>query len=473
MKFVSRSLLLAALLGLLSAGRAQAQAISPDSQRSSKKVLQAFRAVVERPSASAARVLCDGRAVALGAVVSADGWIITKASVLTGKVKCKLKDGRELAAKIIGVHEPYDLALLKIDATELTPVAWCPSAEATVGRWVASVGPTGEPVAIGVVSVATRKYKPGDQPPKNTNNRSGYLGVGLAEGEGGAKIIGVMKGSPADRAGLKVEDVVIEADGKKVLDNESLVNRIQRHRPGDVVTMKVRRGKMNLELKAKLGRLPRAMLGNPQERMGNALSNRRGGFPTILQHDTVLKPAECGGPLVDLDGKVVGINIARAGRTESYAVPAEAVMTLLGDLKSGKLKPVEEEAPTQPPAIEKKIDPKALLSKVGNLTAREPRDRVRKGSASRSYEIKLAQGEEYAVEAESVDFDVHVRVEAPDGKAVVSKSSGSDVATRVTFRAPRAGTYRVVVATTHPGDTGAYIVTVRKTDGPRPKIEKK
>jgi serine protease Do len=42
---------------------------------------------------------------------------------------------------------------------------------------------------------------------------------------------------------------------------------------------------------------------------------------------------------VDLDGKVIGINIARAGRTESYAVPTEAVLPLLSDLLSGKLAP--------------------------------------------------------------------------------------------------------------------------------------
>jgi serine protease Do len=52
---------------------------------------------------------------------------------------------------------------------------------------------------------------------------------------------------------------------------------------------------------------------------------------------------------VDLDGKVVGINIARAGRTETYAVPAEAVRQLLPELMSGKLAP-REENPSEPEA---------------------------------------------------------------------------------------------------------------------------
>ena len=61
------------------------------------------------------------------------------------------------------------------------------------------------------------------------------------------------------------------------------------------------------------------------------LSGRRSGFPA-LQHDTVLHPDQCGGPLVNLDGKVVGINIARASRVASYAIPADVVVPLIQEL---------------------------------------------------------------------------------------------------------------------------------------------
>jgi serine protease Do len=74
-----------------------------------------------------------------------------------------------------------------------------------------------------------------------------------------------------------------------------------------------------------------------QNRMGGDLSKRRSGFPVFLQHDTILKPKDCGGPVVDLDGKAIGINIARAGRTDTLALPSEAIQPLLAELKSGKL----------------------------------------------------------------------------------------------------------------------------------------
>ena len=105
-----------------------------------------------------------------------------------------------------------------------------------------------------------------------------------------------------------------------------------------------------MEIKAKLDKRPAKYLaGNPQERMGSELSNRRGGFPFILQHDTIIKPADCGGPLVDLDGKVVGINIARAGRSESYAIPSDEVQKLLLPLMSGALPPPSEEIEVKTP----------------------------------------------------------------------------------------------------------------------------
>lgn len=311
-----------------------------DVLRTSPKVVQAFRSVITKPSQSAVRIRCDGKDVALGAVIGADGWILTKASELYGaKITCKLRDGKEVPARIIGVQEPYDLAMLKVEAKGLTPVEWRPSKEAAVGKWVVTVGPGEEPIALGVVSVGTRPLKPGDQPPKNLGTSGGYLGVQLDEGEGGAKIVAVNKGTPAEKAGLLVNDIVTHIAGKKIVDTESMQNAVQRHKPGAEIIIRFLRDGEESEVKATLAKRPQFLLGNPQERMGSALSNRRGGFPSILQHDTIIKPGDCGGPLVDLDGKVVGINIARAGRTETYAIPSEAVRELLPDLKSGRLAP--------------------------------------------------------------------------------------------------------------------------------------
>src|SRR5204862_3631998 len=112
---------------------------------------------------------------------------------------------------------------------------------------------------------------------------------------------------------------------------------LSRRKPGDVIELKIVREEKEQELKVTLGQRPGTKggksRGEVQNSMGSKLSDRRAGFPVILQHDSVVKPNECGGPLVNLDGKVLGINIARAGRTESYAIPSEAVRPLLEKLK--------------------------------------------------------------------------------------------------------------------------------------------
>src|SRR5262249_21344214 len=145
--------------------------------------------------------------------------------------------------------------------------------------------------------------------------------------------------SPAAKAGLKAGDVVLQVSGKAVKGPGSLVALISGFKAGKTVRLQIKRGDKIEELEATLAKRPSSLFNRAdlQNSMGSKLSDRRGGFPAILQHDQVIKPTDCGGPLVDLDGKAVGINIARAGRVESYAIPTESVLALLPDLKSGKL----------------------------------------------------------------------------------------------------------------------------------------
>jgi serine protease Do len=313
--------------------------------RDNPRVQAAFREVVAQPSRSVVRVRADGRDVALGTVVAADGWVITKYSELPDDVKeltVLIRGVRAVEAKVVGVDPKTDLAMLKADATDLTPVTWGDSKTAAVGELLASPGPALEPVGFGVLSVAARNVRLRDLPPPTPSANAGFLGVSLEEDTGGARIVQVSAKSAAEKAGLKVGDVVTLIAQTPIIDSETMVNTIQRHKPGDVVPIKFRRGDQVGEVKATLEKRP-ADNGfdrrDYQNRLGSTLSSRRGGFPQVLQHDMALKPYDCGGPVVDLDGKAIGINIARAGRVESYAIPAEAVQRLIPDLKSGKLAP--------------------------------------------------------------------------------------------------------------------------------------
>ncbi len=59
-----------------------------------------------------------------------------------------------------------------------------------------------------------------------------------------------------------------------------------------------------------------------------------GVFSTVFAHDFRLRPEECGGPVVDLAGHVVGLNIARADATRTLAIPADVVQAVIKALRS-------------------------------------------------------------------------------------------------------------------------------------------
>jgi serine protease Do len=347
---IARSFLILVTAWAIVPAPAHAQALS-DFLRTNPKFVQNFREVVAGPRASTVRIRNDGKDVALGVVVGEDGWIVTKAYDLKGAINCRLSDGRELDARIVGVHAVHDLALLKIDAAGLPVARLKPSKSVPVGSWVASVGTGTDPVAIGVVSVPTRDVVFKGLPIAAADlAKIGYLGVALEPSIGaGVRITQLLPNTAAAKAGLKMGDVILSVSGIAIDDPEQFQAEMMKRKAGDLINLQVRRGAEEIALEATLQQRPAGdNRGDLQNLMGSDLSPRRSGYPTILTHDSVVKPADCGGPLVDLDGNVVGINISRAGRTESWAVPTEVIQGLLADLKSGKLSPT---AAGQPMAV--------------------------------------------------------------------------------------------------------------------------
>jgi len=80
-----------------------------------------------------------------------------------------------------------------------------------------------------------------------------FLGIVASPAAGGLKIYRVLEGSPAANAGLKVNDIIVKADGKPIKTHKDLVDMLKKHKPGDVVEMEVLRGEGTKVLKVKLG----------------------------------------------------------------------------------------------------------------------------------------------------------------------------------------------------------------------------
>ena len=103
------------------------------------------------------------RSLGSGFIIDEDGYIATNAHVVNhaSKVVVRLSDKAEYPAKIIGVDEKTDVALIKIENSKehLVPVTFGDSNALEVGEWVMAIGsPFGleQTVTVGVVSAKER-----------------------------------------------------------------------------------------------------------------------------------------------------------------------------------------------------------------------------------------------------------------------------------------------------------------------------
>lgn len=164
-----------------------------------------------------------------GVIITADGYIVTNNHVIEGatNINVRLADGTEYAAKLIGADAKSDLAVIKIEATDLTPAAYGSSAELEVGETVVAVGnPLGElggTVTSGIISALDREItidsttmsllqtdtaiNPGNSGGGMFNTSGQLVGIVNAK-SAGEEIEGLGFAIPIDTASKVVEDLI-------------------------------------------------------------------------------------------------------------------------------------------------------------------------------------------------------------------------------------------------------------------------
>ena len=327
------------LLALLSAG--------PDA--ASRAVAEVRPAVVSidvdkltrrRQSESGRSDLVQVRSLGAGFVFDERGHVLTCNHVVAGydEIRVRFPDGTDFAGpdvKVVGRDPATDIAVLKVDAGQLVPVARLGDSDSLeIGQWVAAVGnPYGlvGSATIGIVSglsrwglskssgpdfqefiqtdalinpgssggplvdmsgrvvgVASFRRNSGQREPTGIGFATpinlarqvaeqlithgvvirGYLGLNTQpvtdeimlalalDSDEGALVSVVIPGSPADLAGIRAGDLILELDGEAVPDVRWLQNELVARQPGDTVTLSLLRRGQSGEVSAVLEAWP-------------------------------------------------------------------------------------------------------------------------------------------------------------------------------------------------------------------------
>ena len=259
-----------------------------------------------------------------GFIISKDGYIVTNYHVIEdgSDIKVATYDEKTYDATVVGYDESNDVAVLKIDANDLTPVVIGSSETLHVGDEVIAIGnPLGEltfsltkgnvsalnrevtlstnvtmdliqtDAAINsgnsggalfnmygeVVGITNAKYSGSGSfgeasidnigfaiPMDNVESiitsiiekgyvSKPYIGVELSNASDAALVYSVKEGSPAEKAGLKTNDIISEANGEKISSADDLKTLVKKLSVGDELKLIVMRGGSETEITVTIG----------------------------------------------------------------------------------------------------------------------------------------------------------------------------------------------------------------------------
>ncbi|MCA9094039.1 MAG: trypsin-like peptidase domain-containing protein [Planctomycetaceae bacterium] len=268
---------------------------------------------------SVVELLVDSKPAGIGTIVDADGWIITKASVLDGKVSCRLPDQSVVAAEKRAESQEHDLALLKIDVGGLSPAGFSDQAPPSIAQVLCAVGP-GQIRKPGIVSIETRAVPP----------ESRWKGDATEDAQNGVML---SRSTNLNLYGTKLqpEDIIVSINGHATPDVATLTRILETNLAGyctgDLVSVAIRRKDAPLEM---LTTLPPTTDRHPVTgllayRAGDLDTPRRSGFAAVFDTDIELLQQEVGSPVIDIEGRIRGIAIVSRGREESQRGPTSVL----------------------------------------------------------------------------------------------------------------------------------------------------
>ena len=265
--------------------------------------------------------------ISLGTLVE-DNLVLTKASSLPTRQRLRGIDYRDREYDLTLVYQDpaFDLAVLEIGPNDLTPMQFQTDKTPELGEVLLCVNAPGQAVVSARSTVGT---------PDSGDPESPFLGVEMSrfeENDRGVTIAGILPDGAAMAAGLRAGDLIVRVNGSEV--GQSLREALQLFRVGDRVQVAIERDGVEMTVPVQLRRRPEYADGLPTP-FGNDIveaNERRTGFGPAIRHDALLGPRDVGAPLVDLQGRVIGLQIAHADRSTNWALPAATLRSVLAEI---------------------------------------------------------------------------------------------------------------------------------------------
>ena len=262
----------------------------------------------------------------IGTLLDAD-HVATKLSELTpnSPIDCRFDGDDQCAAEITASDVQLDLVILKLKnpRSAVTSLAMQSVDSAKEFSIVFAATAHGEPWRVGLI---TRRHH-------NEPQLRGKLGAVLEvdESSRAVRVKDVAPNSTASGAGLVKNCLIDSINNQPVATLDDVATLLMKRQPGDWLQFRFRMGEQSTTTFAQLRHDPAEQFERTEFLDGRSgvVSERRSGFADVIQHDIELAPGDCGGPLVDSDGQVIGINIARRARESSLAIPIEVDLQML------------------------------------------------------------------------------------------------------------------------------------------------
>ncbi|MCK0130877.1 trypsin-like peptidase domain-containing protein [Flavobacteriaceae bacterium F08102] len=249
-----------------------------------------------------------------GTLVSANGIVVAKSSLIGSEAIYCTTYKEQVKAEIVGRNEENDIVLLRIKSSKKSKPISLRTKNDTPGQLLGTVLPNDTSVELsGILGLEARPIP---------TKEYGFLGVWFNKQED-LVIERVSKGMPAENAGLQVGDKILAMNGIEFQHNESLTSELKKTRPQQNVNLTILRNGKPKQVSVTLGQRPKTQRRHPA--YNTKTNKRKDGFPSVFTHDMPLEVHQCGTPVINLKGEVIGINIARRNRTCSLTIPTHKI----------------------------------------------------------------------------------------------------------------------------------------------------